>query len=160
MRNRAIEDLIDQDSQLQMTPMIDVTFLLLVFFLCTTQFRMHQRKLPQPLDRECSCSTSVAPDLRLPIEVWVDAQPDGSSPRIRLGRLPIVDQQELLQRVSALIAQRRPSPSATGDDHTVTPRVTLYSTDVVGWGDVVATLDTCLTAGAAGVDFGVQRSNR
>jgi len=143
-----------------MTPMIDVTFLLLVFFLCTSQFRMHQRKLPQPLAKDGCCSTSVPPESRLPIEVWIDAQDDGSSPSLRLGKLPIADLEELERRLASRIARVAPAPVPTGTPGAIVPRVTLYSTDVVDWGDVVAALDTCMSAGAAGVDIGVQRANQ
>ena len=51
-----------------MTPMIDVVFLLLVFFVCTATFRMVDSVLPSPLDSR-GVVTIESPPLPLP-EVW------------------------------------------------------------------------------------------
>lgn len=42
----------DQDSKLEMTPMIDVTFLLLIFFMCTLKFKTLEGKLAAYLPKD------------------------------------------------------------------------------------------------------------
>ncbi len=42
----------EQESKLEMTPMIDVTFLLLIFFMCTIQFKTLEGKLAAYLPKD------------------------------------------------------------------------------------------------------------
>jgi biopolymer transport protein ExbD len=42
----------DEGERLSMTPMIDVTFLLLLFFLCTLQIKTLERKIPSMLPKD------------------------------------------------------------------------------------------------------------
>ena len=39
------DEIMDEKCELQMTPMIDVTFLLLIFFMCTLKFKVLEGKL-------------------------------------------------------------------------------------------------------------------
>lgn len=49
-----------------MTPMIDVVFLLLIFFVCTASFQIAEAILPSPLSLEGSTSTALPPELTEP----------------------------------------------------------------------------------------------
>lgn len=55
----------DDEAKLDMTPMIDVTFLLLIFFMVATKFKTHEGSLKSylPKDRGMSAS-SASPDLK------------------------------------------------------------------------------------------------
>ena len=49
-----------------MTPMIDVVFLLLIFFVCTASFQIAEAVLPSPLSLEGSTPTALPPELTEP----------------------------------------------------------------------------------------------
>ena len=56
--NRGDED----EAELQMTPMIDVVFLLLVFFMCTTRFQLeNELDLNLPPEHETDSASQVVP---------------------------------------------------------------------------------------------------
>ncbi len=42
-----LQDAVDEEAEMDMTPMIDVVFLLIIFFLCI-DFRILEAKLPVP----------------------------------------------------------------------------------------------------------------
>lgn len=50
-----------RDFDVNMTPMIDVVFLLLVFFVCTTDFRAFESLLPTPLQAAGATGEAVEP---------------------------------------------------------------------------------------------------
>jgi biopolymer transport protein ExbD len=55
-----------RDFDVNMTPMIDVVFLLLVFFVCTTDFRAVESLLPTPLKAAGATSAAVDPPAEPP----------------------------------------------------------------------------------------------
>ena len=57
--------------KLEMTPMIDVTFLLLVFFLCTLQFKTLDAKLAAHLPREGGAGDRLEPLERVTVALRV-----------------------------------------------------------------------------------------
>lgn len=64
----------DRESEMDMTPMVDVTFLLLIFFMVTASFTL-QRSIEQPPQTEEEPSTQVVEDKEDPpdfIVVFVD----------------------------------------------------------------------------------------
>lgn len=67
--------------QLQMTPMIDVVFQLLIFFVCTASFQQLEELLPTPLASGGSIATAeLAPELEELEEIvvtlrYIDAKP-------------------------------------------------------------------------------------
>jgi len=67
--------------QLQMVPMIDVVFLLLIFFLLSANFRSKEGFLPAELPRQITHSRQMEME---PLLVRVLSQPDGSC-RIQIG---------------------------------------------------------------------------
>ena len=52
---------LERDFDVSMTPMIDVVFLLLIFFVCTASFQIVESTLPSPLFLE-GASTAELPD--------------------------------------------------------------------------------------------------
>lgn len=55
-----LERISRKDSELEMTPMIDVTFLLLIFFMCTIKFKTLEGKLSAFLPQDVGLSTAEA----------------------------------------------------------------------------------------------------
>jgi len=52
-----------RDFSVSMTPMIDVVFLLLIFFVCTASFQISESILPSPLSLEGTAPADLPPEL-------------------------------------------------------------------------------------------------
>jgi biopolymer transport protein ExbD len=66
----------DDEARIEMTPMIDVTFLLLVFFLCTLRFKTLEGKLDAYLPKDVGLGVQPA-DLLEPIAVTLRVVAEG-----------------------------------------------------------------------------------
>ena len=55
-----LQELQDDNCDLEMTPMIDVTFLLLIFFMCTLKFKTLEGKLNAFLPKDVGVNTAPA----------------------------------------------------------------------------------------------------
>jgi biopolymer transport protein ExbD len=100
-----------REFDVSMTPMIDVVFLLLIFFVCTASFQIAEAILPSPLSLTGSTSTALPPELfettleRVVIEV---SHHDGKS-QLAVNRHPCSSLTRLsellvaLSRVDALL---------------------------------------------------------
>jgi len=55
-----LSDIAEETHEMEMTPMIDVTFLLLIFFLCTIKFKTLEGKLSAYLPKDVGVNTSPA----------------------------------------------------------------------------------------------------
>lgn len=69
-----MDEIMNEKCELQMTPMIDVTFLLLIFFMCTLKFKILEGKLGAYLPKDVGVNASDAEpkekvDIRLDVEV-------------------------------------------------------------------------------------------
>ena len=74
------------DQQFNMTPMIDVTFLLLIFFMCTIKFKVLEGKLAAYLPKDVGVNATQAEPLEK-VEILMRVQvegtklaPDGNKP--------------------------------------------------------------------------------
>ena len=56
----AIQEIMDEKCEMEMTPMIDVTFLLLIFFVCTIKFKTLEGKLAAYLPKDVGVNASDA----------------------------------------------------------------------------------------------------
>jgi len=54
---------LQRDFSVSMTPMIDVVFLLLIFFVCTASFQIAESILPSPLTTDGAASAILPPEL-------------------------------------------------------------------------------------------------
>jgi biopolymer transport protein ExbD len=71
-KNRTLEMLTKEKFELQMTPMIDVTFLLLIFFMCTIKFKVLEGKLSAYLPKDVGVNVNPAePREKIDIEIRV-----------------------------------------------------------------------------------------
>ena len=55
-----LSDIAEEEHKMEMTPMIDVTFLLLIFFLCTIKFKLLEGKLAAYLPKDVGVNSSPA----------------------------------------------------------------------------------------------------
>ena len=67
-----IREIAAEESKLEMTPMIDVTFLLLIFFMCTIKFKTLEGKLAAYLPKDVGVNPSEAVERTEPILVRLD----------------------------------------------------------------------------------------
>ena len=56
----AMKEIMDEKCEMEMTPMIDVTFLLLIFFVCTIKFKTLEGKLAAYLPKDVGVNASDA----------------------------------------------------------------------------------------------------
>jgi biopolymer transport protein ExbD len=69
----ALSDIAQEEVHMEMTPMIDVTFLLLIFFLCTIKFKILEGKLAAYLPKDVGVNSSPAePKEKIEIVIMVD----------------------------------------------------------------------------------------
>ncbi|QDU85657.1 Biopolymer transport protein ExbD/TolR [Planctomycetes bacterium Pla163] len=82
-RKKQMKELTESKADMEMTPMIDVTFLLLIFFMCTIKFKKLEGKLAAYLPKDIGQNTTqVDPveklDIRLDVVVEGEKRaPDG-----------------------------------------------------------------------------------
>lgn len=97
----------EEKVELQMTPMIDVVFLLLVFFVMTFRIRIPEGdfhiKMPLEAPTEAVPETSDLP----PLTVRLRAGVDGGLAGIQLNELPLSSFNELHEQVLALVGDDR-----------------------------------------------------
>lgn len=64
------------DLVLNMASMVDVVFLLLIFFMCTTSFQLPEERLPAPLPRKSAAGQPSPADDFEPIHIQVTGSGD------------------------------------------------------------------------------------
>jgi biopolymer transport protein ExbD len=149
--NRARTAALAERSGPDLTSMIDVVFLLLVFFLCTLQFRALDGQLPTHLSRNAGAAAHDATSLTLPLELLVAR--DAGGPRVAFGPFaPAATGGSGWIGVGGIEA-RVAGALATDPDL----RVLIQADDGVLHDDVVRVVDACLSAGADRIGFGGSR---
>ena len=77
-RREKMRDEVQQEAEMDMTPMIDVVFLLIIFFLCI-DFKILEAKLPAYLPKDKgSQATEVEPQEQLRIKIVCDPGKEGT----------------------------------------------------------------------------------
>ena len=89
---------------LPMTPMIDVVFQLIIFFLCTTRFSPIERVLPMQLDLPGTegLVTEVTPDIQDLTEIVIVLQGDRDKFGMTLNGRPLANLGELRSALMSL----------------------------------------------------------
>ncbi|MCI0510356.1 outer membrane transport energization protein ExbD [Chromohalobacter marismortui] len=78
MRRRRLQDVNDDAQEINLTPMLDVVFIMLIFFIVTTSFI---KESGVEIERPESSSATARPDAQVMVAitaenaVWVDGQP-------------------------------------------------------------------------------------
>jgi len=134
-----------QSAELQMTPMIDVVFLLLIFFLWTSSFEKPEGELASGLAMTATGSaapaTEVTPDQPLDELVITLAAAPPSSITIQMNDQPLSGQEELKTRLAQIVAIGAQPP------------VIIVPRPEVTMGDAIAVYDVAVSSGLERVLF-------
>ena len=134
-----------------MTPMIDVVFLLLIFFVCASVGQIPESLMPTPLNSGSTDTTEQADIPKPQLEVWVKLRrvdaPDESFTRAEVDEELYEDWTELRTTLRALAAMAPEIP------------VILDIGPAVPVGDLVDIYDTCRAAGFDSVKFAASPQN-
>lgn len=79
-RNSALDEISNEKCELQMTPMIDVTFLLLIFFMCTLKFKILEGKLTAYLPKDVGVQAFDTPPVEK-VDIRLDVRNSGTKMR-------------------------------------------------------------------------------
>ncbi len=91
-KGSALSEITNEKCELQMTPMIDVTFLLLIFFMCTLKFKVLEGKLGAYLPKDVGVNTSQAEPVEK-VDIRLDVLRPGNKMReTRDGLVPYTDE--------------------------------------------------------------------
>ena len=141
----------DDDLNTAMTPMIDVVFLLLVFFVWTASFQVVEYLLPSEMSAQMGTQDNTDQEPPPPSDfedVVVRIGWDGSQPQWTINQQPLADVQAVGQQLETI--------AGVGVDATVI----LHPDPVVPLGVVIETYDVAKLAGFQNVSFAVNRSPR
>ncbi len=133
--------------RLNMTPMIDVTFQLIIVFLCSMKFRTLDMKIESRLPDEGSAERVQPPDVRPRARLRL-ARVEGGETRISLGGTPmgaIAEGGAAWDRVASRLRAIRAADSGVIGEIDATP--------TVRHGDVVHAMDLFVGAGIEDVRF-------
>jgi biopolymer transport protein ExbD len=137
-RNKAREGI-----EMQMTPMIDVTFLLLVFFMCTIRFRLLDGKLDTWLPRSEGVNANTEMSKMLE-RIDISLEQAGYVPEGFVVLLNGRRMFDLDQLCSMLTRFRLEDPAA---------EVIVRPGEGIEYSHVVATVNECLRAGLTSITF-------
>ncbi len=135
-----------EDEEFQMAPMIDIVFLLLIYFMVTTTLIKQEADLGMQLPGQFTQSTEV----KMPDEQIIDVYEDG---RVILNG-QIFDQPPRRQMPELTATLKRFKQAA---DMTKTPAmVTIQAENATFHQRVVDVMDACAAAGINSVSFGLE----
>lgn len=132
-----------QDVEMQITPMIDVTFLLLIFFLCSIRFKLFSGKLATHLPKDMGAGMRQQEPALEKIQLVLeraDRTPLGF--QIILNGIRVPDMRALAAKLKRL--------HATASDL----KVIIHPGDGIEHGHVVKVVNECLRADFREVSFG------
>ena len=133
---------------LRMTPMIDVIFLLLTFFVMTAKFQEPEQLLPVIVGKT-TLQTAVVQDTLL--KVFVEPSPSGCL--LRVQNRPVIKLSDENPHESLLVLARkvRQELEATGP-----VPVELYYDDAISWDIVVKVYDVLYALGLQNITFRIE----
>lgn len=137
------------NDSMSMTPMIDVVFLLLVFFVCASIGQVRELILPADLEA-AGVSTEVTDPLEREVwdeEIWLRLQRIGDATVIRLNGTDYSDIEQLSKQLELIGTVSRTNP------------VILDIDDAVPLGDVIRTYDVCQKVGFESLSFAAKTAN-
>ena len=166
MANKAL-DAIQEEVKLDMTPMIDVVFLLIIFFLCI-DFKILEAKLPAYLPKDSGAQKTQAEPiekLSLKIECLAQGQEiprpksnsfyrEGHRVRYHVGPTPINDEDALLKELRRIYNDRS---KWSKDEKTGQPKpqpIVIEPGVNTVYGDVAVCVDAARNVGFDDIQFG------
>lgn len=121
-------------AELKMTPMIDVVFLLLVFFVWTSSFETPEFDLPSAIAEPPSGGTQISTDQPPPTEpfdeIVVRLSNQGAAETIQLNGETVDNLGQLKQRLAEIIALGVQPPVIVDPDDTITMNKAVQVYDV------------------------------
>ncbi len=162
MRSKQMKALAKEECEMQMTPMIDVVFLLLIFFMCTLKFKTLEGKLSAYLPKDVGVNTFEAEPVEK-VEIKLTVKHPGKKMSARNPRLEW-DGDGRFEYVGRVI-QYQIGPKRTEDIEVLADRLkeifkadetrpaTIDSRKGTVYGDVVAVLDAAILAGYTQITF-------
>jgi biopolymer transport protein ExbD len=131
-----------EETETDMTPMIDVTFQLIIFFICTIKFKTLEGKLETQLPKDVGVNSAPVDVLLDKVEIHIvkdPSMPDGFQVGLNGLRMPN------LETLQAKLKQMK----------TVNPEVkaTLYPQKGVDYSMVVKVVDECIRADMLDLTF-------
>ncbi len=158
----SLKKLSEEECKLEMTSMIDVTFLLLIFFMCTLKFKTLEGKLAAYLPKDVGVNTSEAEEIEK-VEVLIKVANEGNKLDARgekawsgEGRFVYDSTRRLTYKIgpktmtNVLELEERLTQLHTADDERP---ATIDSRPGTVYEDVVAVLDATLNAGFTQITF-------
>ena len=157
-----LSEIAEEEHKMQMTPMIDVTFLLLIFFLCTLKFKLLEGKLQAYLPKDVGVNTSEAePKEKVEINIKViqegnrvDPQ-DASKPWSGEGRFEYIGREVTFSVGPFKTDDMAKLRSRLGKIYKSDPErpATIGALPGTVYGDIVPVLDTAVEVGYTDITF-------
>lgn len=97
----------DRELEIRMTPMIDIVFLLLVFFVWTASFRIQEESLPTSLSQEFGSSAASELPPELDFDQVIIGIADREPPVWSLNETPVGSRDELRERLRRIARAKR-----------------------------------------------------
>jgi biopolymer transport protein ExbD len=124
-----------EEVEVDLTPMIDVTFLLIIFFICTIKFKTLEGKLETQLPKDVGVNATPVDQLLDKVEIHINRDPsatDGFFVALNGRKMPNMTtlraQLEQLKKVNPEI------------------KATLYPNKGINYAQVVKVVDECIKA--------------
>ena len=133
---------------LRMTPMIDVIFLLLTFFVLTAKFQEPEQLLPVIVGK---ANTQPAIVQDAPLKIVVEAEPSGCSLRVADRPAIKIADGNLSESLLVLARRVRQELESTGPIP-----VELYYDDAIPWDIVVKVYDVIYALGLQNITFRIE----
>ncbi len=136
-------------SSVAMTPMIDIVFLLLIFFVCAAAGAVHESVLSTDLAAAGAVASTDTPPEREPwkFEIWLKLNRDDTQGLTIDMNGTVYSDLDQLERQLQLLAEVE-----------ATNPVILDVGDGVRWGEVIDLYDRCRRAGLQSVNFAADAS--
>ena len=133
---------------LRMTPMIDVIFLLLTFFVMTAKFQEPEQTMPVIVGKT-NPPPAVIQDT--PLKIFIEADPSGSL--LRVENRPVIRLLDENPQESLLVLARKVRQEL---ETTGSVPVELYYDDAISWDIVVKVYDVLYALGLQNITFRIE----
>jgi len=131
-----------EEVKVELTPMIDVVFLLLIFFIVTMKFKVLEGKLETELPKDVGVNSGEVEDLLEKLEIKITANPTAENGMtIAINDLKIPNLKTFRSRIADFI--RLDSEQ----------KATLYPGPKVNYEQVVIVVDQCITENLVDITF-------
>ncbi len=98
-----LEEMAETEVSVDMTPMIDVVFQLLIFFMCTLRFITLEGMLAAQLPKDVGLNASSAPQQLDKLKIQISYSKEKKKATFQAGRTNTSDRKDLLVAVKAFV---------------------------------------------------------